>query len=195
VPVTATEVKGMDRVKRTQIQVRTILKDYHSMFSNVRDDRELVETFQSLFADHQTYWRHIRRHALPKKVLQEFHIKTWEDVMKKSRKLFPYQVKYAFQFLDTLGYIEKLALQELPTHSIDRLIIFSSKNRVAVILDETGKVASLFELDIFKKWGEWKSYLISKGANILEVPIDEEIRRTSLEIRKRSRSILRGSKL
>jgi hypothetical protein len=183
----------MDGVKRTQIQVRKILRNYYSMFSNIKDEKELVETFRSLFTDLQTYWRHIRRHALPKKVLQEFRIKTWKDVMKNSQKLFPYQVNYAFQFLDTLGYMEKLALQELPTHPIDRIIIFSSKSRVVVILDEIGKVASLFELDIFKNWGEWKNYLISKRANILEVPIDEEIRRTSLEIRKRSRSISGGA--
>jgi len=83
--------------------------------------------------------------------------------MRKSKKLFPYQVNYAAQFLDTLGYMEKLALQELPNSPIARFIIFSSKNRLAVILDESGKVASLFELDIFRNWGEWKSNLISKG--------------------------------
>ena len=191
VPVRIDEVKGTDKVKKVQIQVRTILKDYHTMFSNVKNEKELVETFRSIFSDSRTYWRHLRKHAIPQKVLKELNIRTWGDVKRKSEKLFPYQVNYAIQFLDTLSYIEKIALQELPTHTVKRLIIFNSKNRLAVILDVSGKVASLFELDIFRNWGEWKADMLGKGAIITEVPLDEEIRRTALEIRKRSRSLFR----
>ena len=189
VPVRADEVKGMDKVKRTQIQARSIFRDFQTLFSNVKDDKELVETFRSIFSSNKVYWSHLRKHAIPSKVAKELGINSWKDAMRKSKKLFPYQVNYAAQFLDTLGHMEKLALQELPNSSIARLIIFSSKNRLAVILDESGKVASLFELDIFRNWGEWKSNLISKGALLLEVPIDEELRKTSSEIRERSKTL------
>ncbi len=189
-PVMVNEVKGMDKIKRTQIQVKVILNDYANMFSNVKSDKELVEIFRSIFANNQAYWRHLRKHAIPRKVKEELSIKTWKDAMRKSEKLFGYQVNYAKQFLDTLSYLEKLAIQKLPYHTIERLIFFSSKNRIAVVLDSSGKIASLFELDIFRNWGEWKTFTESSGAVITEVPLDESIRRKVMEIRKRSRNIL-----
>ena len=180
----------MDRVKRTQIQVKTILRDYRNMFSNIKDDRELVETFKSLFTSSRNYWKHVLKHAVPKSVKQKFKLETWRDVQKESHKLFPYQINYARQFVDTLSYLEKVAVQKLPGHTMDRILFISSKNRIAVILEPTGHVASLFEFDIFKNWEAWKNELIEKGSVILEVPLDEEIRRASLGIRKDCKKLL-----
>ena len=183
----------MDRVKRTQIQVRTILKDYHSMFSNVRDERELVETFKSLFTSPKNYWKHVLKHAVPKSVKKEFKLESWHDVQKKSHKLFPYQKSYALSFLETLAYPEKIALVQSPKSAFDRIVLYSTKRRMAVILGPTGEVASVYELNRFKNWGEWKNYTLSEGEVVLEVTIDEETKQMAGKIQMVHRKLVQGS--
>jgi hypothetical protein len=134
----------MDRIKKTQIQVRSILRDYHSMFSNVKSERELVETFRSLFTSPKNYWKHVLKHAVPGKVKKEFKLRTWHDVQRRSHKLFLYQINYARQLLDTLSYIEKIAVQKLPGHTMDRILFISSRNHIAVVLEPTGQVVLKF---------------------------------------------------
>ena len=193
VPVTATEVKGMDRVKRTQIQVRTILKDYHSMFSNVRDDRELVETFKSLFTSPRNYWKHVLKHAVPDKVREKYNLNNWIRTSRFSQKLFPYQKSYALSFLETLAYPEKIALVQSPKSAFDRIVLYSTKRRMAVILGPTGEVASVYELNRFKNWGEWKNYSLSEGEVVLEVTIDEETKQMAGRIQRLHRRLVQGS--
>jgi hypothetical protein len=183
----------MDRVKRTQIQVRKILRDYYGVFSKIESREELVSSFRSLFKDTSKYWKHLVKHAVPRKVVKELQIDSWKKASRLSRKLLPYQINYAIQFIDTLGYIEIIVTQELPGSELKRIIFFSSKNRMAVVFESSGEVATVFELDKFKSWEEWKNHNISRGIIIEEVSIDEDIRRLSLEIRKSSKKLFEGS--
>ncbi len=187
VPVRASEVKGMDKVQRTQIQVRTILKDYHNMFSQIQTPEDLVVSFRNLFPTSKEYWRHVRKHAIPASVIEELSLDSWKAVKAKSAKLKPYQINYALQFLDTLAYLSNVAHVTLPNDPKGRIILFSHKKRLAVIIEPSGKVASLYELDKIKNWGEWKVQEISRGGTVLEVPVDKEIR----EISKSVQDVLR----
>jgi len=146
-------------------------------------------SFRSLFKDSSKYWKHLVKHALPKKIITTFQIDSWNKAMRLSQKLLPYQINYAVQFLDTLGHAEKIAIQELPNSEPVRIVFFSSKNKMAVIFEYSGEVATVLELDKFKSWGEWKTYNLYRGIVIEEVPIDEKIRRLSLEIRKNSKKL------
>ena len=133
----------MDRVKRTQIQVKTILRDYRNMFSDIKDERELVEAFKSLFTSSKNYWKHVLKHAVPEKVSEKLHLKTWKDYLFASRK-----------------------------------------RTFAIVLENSGQVASVFELDRFRNWEEWKLSRIRSGETIKEIPIDERISKISMEIQK-----------
>ena len=175
----------MDRVKRTQIQVKTILRDYRNMFSDIKDERELVETFKSLFTSSRNYWKHVLKHAVPEKVSEKLHLKTWKDAMHHSKEIWKFQKEYALNFLETLSFIEKLALQQIPGADIDRIIFFASRKRTfAIVLENSGQVASVFELDRFRNWEEWKLSRIRSGETIKEIPIDEGISKISMEIQK-----------
>ena len=89
------------------------------------------------------------------------------------------------KFLQTLSYIDKIAYVTSPKVNYNRIVFYSSKNRLAVFLEPTGKVVSTHELDIFKNWGEWKhNRTHTKGELIEEIPLNEEIRRESREIRR-----------
>jgi len=181
----------MDKVKRAQIQVKTILKDYHSMISQAQSKEELVETFRSLFKKNQDFWKHLFKHAVPKRVAQELKIDNWRKALRLSQKLLPFQINYAMQFVDTLSYIDRIAIQELPNSELTRLVFFSFKNKVAVIFESSGEVATLFELDKFNSWNDWRNYLNSRGIILEEVTIDEDIRKLSLEIRNSSKKFFK----
>jgi len=190
-PVTASEVKGMDRIERVQIQVRTILKDYHNMISHAQSEEEFADFFRSLFKKSQDFWKHLFKHAIPKKVAQELRIDNWRKASRLSQKLLPFQINYAMQFVDTLSYIDKIAIQELPNSELTRLVFFSSKSKIAVVFESSGEVATLFELDKFKSWNAWKNYLSSRGIILEEVPIGKDIRKLSLEIRNSSKKFFK----
>jgi hypothetical protein len=183
----------MDRVKRTQIQVRMILRNYHSIFSSVRDERELVETFKSLFTSSRNYWKHVLKHAVPDKVIEKYNLNNWIRTSRFSHKLFPYQKSYTLSFLETLAYPEKIALTRSPKSAFDRIVFYSSKRRMAVILGPTGEVASVYELNRFKSWGEWKNYVLSQDETVLEVSIDEETKQMAKKIQMVHRRLVRGS--
>jgi hypothetical protein len=81
----------MDKVKRIHTQAKIIFRNFQVLFSNVKNDKELVETFRSVFPSSKVYWSHLRKHAIPTKVAKELGINSWKDAMRKSKKLFPYQ--------------------------------------------------------------------------------------------------------
>jgi hypothetical protein len=190
-PVRADEVKGMDKVKKAQIQVRTLLKDYANMFSQVQNSEDLIVSFGKLFPEPKEYWRHLRKHAVPASVIEKLSLKSWKDAKAKSKKLKPYQFNYAMQFLDTLAYVSHIAHVTLPNDPKGKIILFSHKRRLAVILEPGGQVASLYELDKIKDWGEWKTQEINRGGTILEVPVDSEIREISKSIQDVVRRLTR----
>jgi hypothetical protein len=164
------------------------------MFSNVRDDRELVETFKSLFTSPRNYWKHVLKHAVPKSVKKEFKLESWHDVQKKSHKLFPYQKSYALSFLETLAYPEKIALVQSPKSAFDRIVLYSTKRRMAVILGPTGEVASVYELNRFKSWGEWKNAAWhERKETVIEVSIDEETKQMAGRVQRLYRRLVQGS--
>ena len=141
------------------------------MFSGIESKKELIEGFRSLFKDSEKYWKHLVKHVIPRKVTKEFEIQNWKKALFLSEKLKPFQVNYAIQFLDTLSYAEKIAIQELPNADLKRFIFFSSKNRTAIVFESTGEVATVLELDKFKSWREWKNHLLSRGTIIEESTI------------------------
>ena len=184
----------MDRVKRTQIQVRMILRNYHSIFSSVRDERELVETFKSLFTSSRNYWKHVLKHAVPDKVIEKYNLNNWIRTSRFSHKLFPYQKSYTLSFLETLAYPEKIALTRSPKSAFDRIVFYSSKRRMAVILGPTGEVASVYELNRFKSWGEWKNAAWhERKETVIEVSIDEETKQMAGRIQMVHRKLVQGS--
>jgi len=189
-PVTATEVR-MDKVKRTQIQVRILLRDYANMFSDIKTKKELVQKFRELFPRSKEYWTHLRKHAIPKNVAEELGIDSWKKAKSLSQKLLPYQVSYALQFLDTLSYPDKIALIESSLNPISKLVFFSSKKRMALIMEPSGKVVSVYELDKFKSWDGWKSAEVKAGSIVTEVERDPETQRTIEGIRERYKRIVR----
>jgi hypothetical protein len=126
-PVMVNEVKGMDKIKRTQIQVRTILRDYTDMFSQISSGEELVDRFRRLFPTSKEYWKHLKKHSIPESVQENLGIDSWKKAKALSKKLLPYQVNYALQFLDTLSYPDKIALVENPFNPINKLVFFSTK--------------------------------------------------------------------
>jgi len=180
----------MDKVERAQIQTKLLLRDYFNIFSNIEDSKNLVETFRSLFTSPKNYWKHILKHAIPKSIKHELGLNTWKDVKKHSQKIFPYQKNYALSFLSTLAYPEKIALVTSPKSEFERIVFFSTKRKMAVILGPTGEVASVYELDRFKDWGEWKNYLLSQNETVLEVPIDEETKEMAGRIQELYRRLV-----
>jgi len=194
VPVSASEVKGMDKVQRTQIQTTVILRDTQTMFSNAETLEEAVETFRKTFPSSREYWTHIRRHAIPERVKKELGITNWKKAKALSPKLMGYQKEYTLKFLQTLAYIDKVALLISPKADYNRIVVYSSKNRLALFLEPTGEVVSAHELDIFKDWGEWKhNRLHEKGELVEEIPLNEDIQRESREIRRLLERLGRGS--
>jgi hypothetical protein len=181
----------MDRVKRTQIQVRTILRDYANIFSNIETPQELVERFRGLFSTSKEYWRHVRRHAIPDSVIEQLGLHSWEKVRAHSTKLRPYQVNYALQFLDTIAYVSNVAHVILPNDPRGRIIFFSFKKKLAVVIEPSGKVASVYEVDKIKNWGEWKVQELNRGAKITEVPVNDELRKISEDIQDDLRRLIR----
>ena len=194
VPVSATEVKGMNKVQRTQIQIRTILKDYSNMFSNIERKEELVQVFRNLFPGKRDYWVHLRRHAIPEKVRDELGIDSWKRAKALSKKLLPYQVNYALQFLDTLSYPSKIALVESPFNPINKIVFFSTKNRMALVMESSGKVVSVYEMDKFKSWDEWKTAETKAGSVVTEVEREPETQRAVERIRDRYKELVRRLK-
>ena len=193
-PVTASEVKGMDKVKRAQIQVRTILRDYAFMFSQVTSEKELVERFRSLFPTTKEYWKHLKKHSIPESVQERLNIDNWKKAKALSQKLLPYQVNYALQFLDTLSYPHKIALIENPFNPINRIVFFSTKSRMALIMEPTGKVVSVYEVTKFKSWNDWKAAESKANSIITEVEREPETQRAIERIRNRYQELVRRIK-
>jgi len=194
VPVRVDEVQGMDKVKKTQIQTTIILRDTRTVFSNAKTLEEAVETFRKTFPSSREYWTHIRRHAIPERVKKELGITNWRKARALSPKIMGYQKEYTLKFLQTLAYIDKVALLISPKADYNRIVIYSSKNRLALFLEPTGEVVSAHELDIFKDWGEWKhNRLYEKGELIEEIPLNGDIQRESREIRRLLERLGRGS--
>jgi hypothetical protein len=181
----------MDKVKKAQIQVRTLLKDYANMFSNIETREDLVQTFRKLFPGSKEYWKHLKKHAIPKNVIEELEINSWKKARSLSLKLMPYQMNYALQFLDTLSYPDKIALIESPFNPINKLVFFSSKKRMALVMEPSGKVVSVYELDKFKSWEDWKSAEVQAGSVVTEVERDPETQRAVERIRERYKRIIR----
>jgi hypothetical protein len=175
----------MDKVKRTQIQTTLLLRDTKTMFSNAKSLEEAVEIFRKVFPSAREYWAHIRRHAVPEKVRNELGITDWRKAKALSKRLLGHQKEYTLKFLQTLAYIDRVALLISPKANYNRIVVYSSKNRLALFLEPTGEVVSAHELDIFKDWGEWKQNRIyQKGELVEEIPINEDIQRESKEIRR-----------
>jgi hypothetical protein len=188
-PVMVNEVKGMDKIKRTQIQVRTILRDYANIFADLESQEDLVERFRKSFPTPRTYWSHIFRHAIPQEVLEKYSITNWKKAMAHSKEIFPYQVEYAKIALDALSFPHKVALIEEKNNPINKIIIMSKRKNVALLLETTGAFASAYKLDKFKNWEEWLA-AESKRNYVLEVPIDEEIRKLAKRIRNNCKGYL-----
>ncbi|WP_297444252.1 hypothetical protein [Desulfurobacterium sp.] len=184
----------MDKVKKMQIQTTLILRDTRTMFLNAKTLEEAVEIFRKTFPSSRTYWTHIRRHAIPERVKKELGTTNWKKARALSRKLMGYQKEYTLKFLQTLAHVDKVALLISPKAEFNRIVIYSSKNRLAIFLEPTGEVVTAHELDIFKNWGEWKhNRLYEKGELIEEILLNEDIQRESREIRRLLERLGRGS--
>ncbi len=85
----------------------------------------------------------------------------------------------------------KIALVENPKNPINKIIFFSSKNRFAVVMEPSGRVVSVYEINKFKAWNEWKSAELAANSVVLEVPIDSETKRICEGIRDRLKRTLR----
>jgi len=182
----------MDRIERTQIQVRMLLKNYHAMFSNVKTKEELVEVFRSLFSSPKEYWTHVRKHAVPEHIQESLRLNDWISTMKHSGNISEYQLFYAMEFLSILGKPERIALVVSPNTTIDRIVFYAFSDRqhkIAVVLENGGKVVSIHALDKFRSWEHWKEKRLFLGEQILEVPIDDEIKKWSRFIQEFRRKL------
>jgi hypothetical protein len=175
----------VNETKKLQAQTVAILKEVKTSFSSARNLEEAALILRKMFPSSKEYWKHIRRHAIPEKVKEKFGITTWKKAETLAQKLTGYEKEYTLKFLQTLAHINKVALLVSPEVEYSRIVIYSSKNRVAFFLEPTGKVVSAHELDIFKGWGEWKhNRVYEKRELIKEIPLNEEIQRESREIRR-----------
>ena len=103
-------------------------------------------------------------------------------------------MNYALSYLGTLAYPEKIASTRSPKSELDRIVFYSTKRRMAVILSPTGEVASVYELNRFKSWSEWKNASWHERKEIvIKVPIDEETKQMAGRIQRLHRGLVQGS--
>jgi len=158
------------------------LRDYAEIFSNVESETDLVERFRNSFPTKRSYWSHVFRHAVPRKVLIKYGITNWKEAMMHSEVILPYQVEYAKIALDALVFIRKAALVEEENNPVRKIAVISKHKSMVLFLESTGAFASVYKLDKFKNWSDWLASELKRNS-VLEVPIDEEIRSLAERIR------------
>jgi len=85
----------MTKVEEARTRIIAILRNYAEIFSNVESETDLVERFRNSFPTKRSYWSHVFRHAVPRKVLVKYGITNWKEAMMHSEVILPYQVEYA----------------------------------------------------------------------------------------------------
>jgi len=182
--------KEITRIKEYTLEkTHSFMENFYNAFKDPLPPEEALERFKGFFKTEADFYRHVKKHA----VYDLFYLLglkpeelSWEAVkglisQSKSAKEKVYQ--YFLETLTALAYPTTTFYEERYEGASKDIIIYSGFRKRLIITVEGNKLKTSYRLKGFRDIKEWKTFEEERAYILIEVGIDERIRRGSVKIR------------
>jgi len=197
--------KFLTRQKETALnEAKNFLRRWERVFSKPLTKEQMVEEFKNFFPSEKEFELHLKKHAIPDEVKEELKKLLGKSFKKASLKeidsLFPGKIEeWAYEYLkNTFRALAhpSIVFKQYPKQPIKgvrlpRTIIYSGYRKWFAVTLLGDKLISSHALNRteFKSLQEWVESRKKKSKELIEVGIDEELRKIAYKLRRRYREL------